>query len=154
MTNFKKSVLRFLGLTSLIIFSLQANANSSGGSSEPARAVPAEIASMVEQENYPDAIVALNEFIEDESKNADAWNYLGYSQRKVGMLDESLKSYKKALKLDKKHLGAHEYIGELYLTLDELKKAKYHLKKLSKYCDNCEEYKDLEEAIAAFEQDA
>ena len=32
--------------------------------------------------------------------------------------------YNKALAIDKKHLGANEYLGELYLKVDKPKKAK------------------------------
>ena len=35
--------------------------------------------------------------------------------------------YQKALALDPKHRGAHEYIGEAYLTLDDPAKARQHL---------------------------
>ena len=35
--------------------------------------------------------------------------------------------YEKALAIDPKHRGAHEYIGEAYLTLGNLPKAKEHL---------------------------
>ena len=113
--------------------------------------VPNQILAMVENEQYEPAIDKLSEFLKDEKKSADGWNLLGYSQRKVGRFDASLKSYKKALKYNKKHLGAHEYIGELYLQLDEVKKAKKHLKRLKKYCGDCEQYQALKEAITQYE---
>ena len=112
--------------------SLHAFADADWGSPS-AQALPAGIAEMVGSEQHDKAIIELEKFIETESRNADAWNLLGYSQRKVGLLDDSLVSYKKALKLDRKHIGAHEYIGELYLTMENPDKAKYHLKKLKKY---------------------
>ena len=136
----------------LMVFSVQLFAAGGGGSSSSADPLPDNIPAMVDNGQYEEAITALNDFISDEKKNPDAWNYLGYSQRKTGLLDESLKSYKKALKLDRKHLGANEYIGELYLMRNDPKKAKKHLKRLSKYCGNCEQYLDLEQAINKYEQ--
>ena len=72
-------------------------------------------------------------------------------KRQTGALEASLKSYKKALRLDRKHLGANEYIGELYLQMDRPKKARKYLKRLARYCDDCEEYRDLKAAVEAYE---
>jgi tetratricopeptide (TPR) repeat protein len=135
-----------------LVFTLQLHADGGGGSSSSADPLPDNIPALVDSGQYQKAIIALEDFISDEKKNPDAWNYLGYSQRNVGLLDESLKSYKKALKLDRKHLGANEYIGELYLMLNDPKKAKKHLKRLSKYCGDCEQYQDLDQAINKYEQ--
>jgi tetratricopeptide (TPR) repeat protein len=121
-------------------------------SSPAAKALPTGIATLVQDEQYDQAITELEKFVKKEKRNADAWNLLGYSQRKTSMLEVSLKSYKKALKLDRKHLGAHEYIGELYLTMADPDKAIYRLKKLKKYCKDCVEYQELAEAIEKFEQ--
>ena len=115
------------------------------------KSLPSSIANLVEQGQFEDTIAALNEFIEEEGKSPDAWNYLGYSLRKVGLYDDSLSAYEKALKLDKKHLGANEYIGELHLTLNEPEKAKKYLKRLSRYCGDCEQYQKLAQAIADYE---
>ena len=122
---------------------------SSGGSSYEAKSLPEGIASLVENGDYEGAITELDAFIIDESRNPDAWNLLGYSQRQLGMYDESMRSYKKALKLDKKHLGALEYQGELYLKLDKVRKAEKNLKKLAKYCGDCEQHAKLKSAIEA-----
>ena len=121
-------------------------------STPAAKALPDGIQALVEGGQYDQAITELTTFVKKEKRNADAWNLLGYSQRKVGMLDESLVSYKKALKVDRKHLGAHEYIGELYLLRDDPKSAKKHLGKLKRYCKDCEEYQELAEAIEKYEQ--
>ena len=50
-------------------------------------------------------------------KNADAYNWLAYAVRKNGDPAASIPIYEKALALDPKHRGAHEYIGEAYLAL-------------------------------------
>ena len=59
--------------------------------------------------------------------------------------------YLKALKINPKHKGAHEYLGELYVETGQLAKAREMLADLEKLCGNtsCEEYEDLEKAINA-----
>ena len=131
----------------LFFTSAQLWASGSDSSSSEPDPVPSKVTRLVESEQYAKAVVELKAFVRKEKKNADAWNWLGYSQRKSGDLDGSLKSYKKALKIDRKHLGANEYLGELYIMRGEMGKAKKQLKKLGKYCGDCEEYKDLQLAI-------
>jgi hypothetical protein len=63
------------------------------------------------------------------------------------------KHYNEALRIDPKHRGAHEYIGEAYLMVNNLPKAKEHLGALDKLCFfPCSEYTELKNAIAAHEQ--
>ena len=61
-----------------------------------------------------------------------------------------LKHYLKALKLQPGHKGAHEYLGELYVLVGQMAKAKAMLAQLEKLCGNktCEEYEDLAKFIA------
>ena len=86
--------------------------------------------------------------------NADYHNLYAYSLRKGPSPDMDLvfKHYGEALRLDPKHRGAHEYIGEAYLMVNNLPKAKEHLAALDKLCFfGCEEYTDLKKAVAAYE---
>ena len=84
--------------------------------------------------------------------NPDAWNYLGFSSRKLGKYDESEDAYKTALSIEPKHVGAMEYYGELHLTLNKPEKAKLLLSELKKLCTfNCKEMKQLEKAIQNYE---
>lgn len=63
-----------------------------------------------------------------------------------------LRHYGEALRIDPKHRGAHEYIGEAYLKLNNLPKAKEHLAILDRLCTfGCEEYTDLKKAVASYE---
>ena len=65
----------------------------------------------------------------------------------------ALPALEKALAIDPKHKGAHEYIGEAYLMLDNLPKAKEHLATLSSLClITCGEYRDLKRAVDAYEK--
>ena len=46
-----------------------------------------------------------------DKKNADILNYLGYTLRKTGDLEQAEIYYLKGLELDSKHLGINEYLG-------------------------------------------
>ena len=62
------------------------------------------------------------------------------------------RSIRRRLTIDPKHRGAHEYIGEAYLILGDLPKAKEHLAALDKLCFlPCEEYTDLKKAVQRYE---
>ena len=107
--------------------------------------------SAIEKKDYKGAIEHLEKALEDEDKNADALNYMGYSYRKLGNYDRALKYYMAALKVDPDHKGANEYIGEAYLELKQPAKAKVHLDRLAKFCGpSCEEYRELKEAFDAY----
>jgi tetratricopeptide (TPR) repeat protein len=87
--------------------------------------------------------------------NADLQNYLGYAHRKAGKLDPAFKHYKRALELNPRHRGAHEYIGEAYLMVNNLAKADEHLAALDRICLlPCEEFTDLKGAISAYKKRA
>jgi tetratricopeptide (TPR) repeat protein len=82
---------------------------------------------------------------------ADLHNELGYSHRKLRQMDKAFEHYKKALTLDPRHRGAHEYIGEAYLMVGNLPAAEEHLAALRSICLlSCEELEDLRRAIAEF----
>jgi Flp pilus assembly protein TadD len=86
-----------------------------------------------------------------DPENADIENYLGYAHRKRGEYDLAFRHYAKALQLNPRHRGAHEYIGEAYLMVGNLAKAEEHLSALRSICViPCEELGDLEKEIAEF----
>jgi len=87
------------------------------------------------------------------SKNADVKNLLGFVTRNMNDTKSSMKYYQAALKIDPNHLGANEYLGELYLKLKQPDKAKAQLAKLEQICGtNCAEYKDLAQDIAKYKK--
>tara|TARA_B100001250_G_C19282279_1_gene563807 strand:- start:343 stop:558 length:216 start_codon:yes stop_codon:yes gene_type:complete len=66
--------------------------------------------------------------------------------------DKAFDYYERVLTLDPQHSGSHEYLGEQYLKLNQLDKAKYHLPKLDSICFfGFEEYYELKEAIQTHE---
>ena len=85
--------------------------------------------------------------------NPDVYNLLGYSHRKLDQLVQAFDYYWKALKLDPRHLGANEYIGELYLRTNNIKKAEEHLEVLDDVClFGCDEYNNLKDAIEKYKK--
>jgi tetratricopeptide (TPR) repeat protein len=154
----------FLGVLLLTLLTLTLpgplGADGGGGSGAPAGA-PAKAedpqytaaVKAIKANEHAKAIPLLETVVSRDDKNADAYNWLGYATRKNGNPAASLPHYQKALALDPKHRGAHEYIGEAYLMLDNLPKAKEHLRALSSLCTiTCGEYRDLKRAIETYEK--
>ena len=109
----------------------------------------------IEARNWNAAIKSLSSAALRDPGNADIQNLLGFAHRKLGQLDPAFKHYQRALELNPRHRGAHEYIGEAYLTANNLAKAEEHLAALNKLCLlPCEEYSDLRRAIATYKQTA
>ena len=65
--------------------------------------------------NYQLAIKYLLKAAKTSPDNPDVYNLLGFSHRKLDKLEESFTYYKMALKLNPRHLGANEYIGDCLL---------------------------------------
>jgi tetratricopeptide (TPR) repeat protein len=123
-----------------------------GKVADPAMAVAVKA---IDAKEYARAIPMLEEIVARQPTNADAYNWLAYATRKNGDPAKSIPIYEKALAIDPKHLGAHEYIGEAYLALDDLPHAKEHLARLNKLClFSCEQYRDLKKAVEAYEKSA
>jgi Flp pilus assembly protein TadD len=105
----------------------------------------------IEAQNWKVAIEDFNRAATHDPANADAQNLLGYSWRKSGNLDMAFKYYNEALRLDPDHRGAHEYIGEAYLMVNNLPKAEEHLARLNKLCFlPCSEYSELKKAVEKY----
>ncbi len=97
------------------------------------------------------AITSLSSAALRDTRNADIQNYLGYAYRNTGQLDLAFRHYARALELNPRHRGAHEYAGEAYLLTGNLAKAEEHLAALRRICViPCEEYADLEKAVAEY----
>jgi tetratricopeptide (TPR) repeat protein len=107
----------------------------------------------IKADKYAEAIPLLQRVVGRDAKNADAFNWLAYATRRNGDPAASLPLYQKALAIDPKHRGAHEYIGEAYLMLGNVAKAKEHLARLDSLCFlPCSEYRDLKKALEQYEK--
>lgn len=107
-----------------------------------------------EKQEWKAAAAVMRQAVEETPANPDYHNLYAYSLRKAGagQMDLVFKHYNEALRIDPKHKGAHEYLGEAYLMVGNVAKAKEHLGRLDKLCFfGCSEYNDLKKAIAAHE---
>jgi len=107
----------------------------------------------IDAKDYKGAVGHLTKAVQEEPKNADAHSMLGYSYRKLGTFDKSMEHYQAALKIDSNHRSAHEYLGELYLEMNQPDNAEKQLAALKKSCPmfgRCEEYDDLKKALDAY----
>jgi Flp pilus assembly protein TadD len=104
----------------------------------------------IEAKDYKSAVEHLTKAVQELPKDADVYTLLGFSYRKLGTFDKSMDHYQTALKLDPNNRSAHEYLGELYLEMNQPANAEKQLTALKKACPffgKCEEYDDLKEAI-------
>ena len=103
----------------------------------------------LERKNWKEAVSRFSRVVAKEPESADAHNLLGYSQRGAGNLEAAIASYERALKLNPKHRGALEYSGVAFIKTGNLARAQDNLAKLKEICGvNCEEYRDLAQAIS------
>ena len=108
---------------------------------------------LIKSEKYENAIKALNNLLSetpDGYTKADLYNYLGYATRKQKNPDFELaeEHYLKALELDPDHIGALEYLGELYYETNRKDKAVEMLMRLKEVAgDESEEYLELYEIL-------
>ena len=109
-----------------------------------------DIQKLLDVAEYDKAIMDLKMVLDTDLQNADGWNMLGFAYRKSDQLDLAWDAYERALTIDPDHLGANEYIGELYLTQGNVEQANVQLQKLMVLCPTgCEAVDTLEKSIAA-----
>jgi predicted Zn-dependent protease len=102
----------------------------------------------VDAGDYRAALPRLLALDRETPNDPDILNLIGFSLRKTGHPDQALDYYSRALAQKPDHLGANEYLGELYLELKQPVKAEERLAVLQQACGNCEEYRELKEKIA------
>jgi Flp pilus assembly protein TadD len=107
----------------------------------------------IEAKDFKSAVGHLTKAVQEEPMNANAHSMLGYSYRKAGTFDKSMEHYHAALKIDSNHRSTHEYLGELYLDMNQPDSAAKQLVALKNACPffgRCEEYDDLKKAIDTY----
>ena len=116
---------------------------------EEGRAAYAEAVGLINQERFVEAFAALERTQEAVGPHADVLNYMGFASRKLGRLDDALGYYREALRLEPNHLGATEYLGELYIQMGELDRARTQLARLDDLCAyGCAQREELARWIA------
>ena len=108
---------------------------------------------LINNKDFKSAIKVLNDLISEDPNGytkADLYNYLGFATRKQSNPDYELaeKYYLKALELNNNHVGALEYLGELYFETDRRDEALVLLDRIKMFAgDNSNEYKDLNKLL-------
>ena len=150
-----KSALAIIAL--LVSNSAAFAADTAGSSSTRADPMMDRYTAASERQDWKSAAAAMQDALASDPRNPDYHSLYAYSLRKSGSADMDLvfKHYNEALRLDPKHKGAHEYLGEAYLMVGNVAKAKEHLGALDKLCFfGCSEYSDLKRAISEHEAKA
>ena len=105
----------------------------------------------LESKNWEEAAKRLQLAARRDPDSADLHNYLGFTYRNLGQLDVALKHYRRAIEINPRHRGAHEYIGEAYLMMNDPASAERHLAALREICLlPCDELADLRKAVEAY----
>ena len=128
--------------------------DSPRASGAPADPIIERAARANEEKDWARSQQIMREALLKDPKNADYHNLYAYAIRKGNQpnLDLVFKHYNEALRINPKHRGAHEYIGEAYLMVGNVAKAKEHLSALDSICFfGCDEHGLLKKAIAEFE---
>jgi tetratricopeptide (TPR) repeat protein len=75
------------------------------------------------QKEYAEALSLFQQALQNDPHMYEAWNYVGYTNRKLGNYDVSLAAYEHALQLHPGYPEALEYRGEAYLGLNRVSDA-------------------------------
>ncbi|PCI06115.1 MAG: hypothetical protein COB78_03820 [Hyphomicrobiales bacterium] len=96
---------------------------------------------------YEDAIVVLTSA--PDQGDPRILNMLGFSNRKSGRMDVALNYYSKAVATDPDFSLVREYLGEAYIQLGLMEKAREQLTQIERICGSrvCDEYGQLASLI-------
>jgi hypothetical protein len=128
-----------------------ADTDTSGAAVDPVLQGAAQAA---ERKDWAGAQSILKGAVASNPANAEYHNMYAYNLRKGPNPDMSLvfKHYNEALRIDPRHKGANEYLGEAYLMVNNVAKAKEQLGVLDRLCFlGCKEYTELKKSIADYE---
>ena len=151
----KPSDFRAVAIVALGLLALPAVGYAAGSSSSSEEAKPdlyKQAEDLIDDEEYAEAIPLLQQSIQQKGEYADALNLLGYANRKLGDKAKAMTYYTKALNKEPNHLGANEYMGELYLELNNLPKAEERLAVLKGACGNCEQFEELDDKVKDYKK--
>ena len=154
-----KNLLISLFISTLVVSSSYAAGSSDSGSSKTKTKYDMAVTHIKAAKNFEKkdkldkakkSYLKAQKLLVQSNKNfpnkADTLNYLGFTTRKLGDFENGEKFYLQGLKIDPKHIGINEYLGELYVATDRHNLAVERLEVL-KDC-NCKEYDQLKAVIA------
>jgi Flp pilus assembly protein TadD len=145
----------YRSLLAVLVMTTQATAADVPRSRTPEDQDLSDARARIEAKDWPGAVDILRKAVARDPGNAEYHNLFAYSVRHTASPDMNVvfQHYREALRIAPQHRGAHEYIGEAYLIVGDLPKAKEHLAALDKLCFfSCAEYRDLKKAIERYEK--
>lgn len=101
------------------------------------------------QKKFKKALGSAQEAVRLDPKYHEAWNLVGYTSRKLGNYDGALKAYETCLDIKSDYAPAREYLGEAYVELGQIDKAREQLVMLD-HQEATEEAKTLKTKIDAW----
>lgn len=117
--------------------------DTGGMDDNPARSYYDQGMEATKNKDFGAALNFFDRAAQRDRNNPDVLNMLAHSQLKLGMIDESLDTYKRALSLRPKFPEAREYLGEAYIQA-----ALREIKNLESYGgDAAENLEDLKKAF-------
>jgi len=150
-----RTIARLCCVLSIAAFAASPAFASGGGGSTAVSTVDPQYTqgvAEIDAGHFTQAAALLESYVASDpahAQDANAQNWLGYAYRKSGNLDAAFLHYDKALAIDPRHRGAHEYMGEAYLMTGNLAQAEEHLKALDQLCFTpCKEYSQLKREVA------
>jgi len=79
------------------------------------------------QKKFKKALGAAQDAVRLDPKYHEAWNLIGYTSRRLGDYDGALKAYATCLDIKPDYAPAREYLGEAYVELGQIDKAREQL---------------------------
>jgi tetratricopeptide (TPR) repeat protein len=94
-------------------------------------------------ERYDEAIRVLS--LAKDKSDPRVLNMLGYSHRKTGQIELALGFYEQSIAQNPNYSLVREYLGEAYIELGMLEKAREQLSEIERICESrsCDEYHQL-----------
>jgi tetratricopeptide (TPR) repeat protein len=150
------TMLRVLAVSLALALATPAHAAGSGKYQRGSRKTPSPLETVearLAEEQWEEALLLLAPLREERPRDADVWNLTGYASRKLGRIDEARRAYDRALSIEPEHRRAHEYLGELFLQIDDPERARMQLAVLDDLCFfPCREERMLRKAIEVYEE--
>lgn len=105
-------------------------------------------ADLIARKKYAQAISVLEDVLKRNPANADAYTYMGFANLQLGDLSAAESKLRLALKIDSRHLGANQHLGEVFAKRGKVSRALDQLTVLKMLCrTSCPEKEALESAI-------
>lgn len=102
------------------------------------------------QKKFKSALESADQATRLDGKYPEAWNLVGFTSRKLGDYDRALKAYDRCLSLKPDYVPAREYLGEAYVELGNMKKAREQLVWLD-HLNATDDLKTLKALIEGYE---